>query len=213
MNRIVLVLIGSAAAALAGCASPWKASFRPDPDAGGVRFERTERVAVLEVPWERVDAAIRELTEDAKASDVHPNEWPQEKKDAAKARLLSALQVQGGPTDWIVLGHSSFKTISSADPGDPSLTEFARSIGADEARWSSLYLGKVLTTRDEPVRSFTTGTLWVYDGRRGRSVPRTFTQSTTAWVPVTVQADERAYMVFYLRRAGERSAVGQGNER
>lgn len=196
-----------AATALGGCtASPWNATYvgRRDPGAA-LEAERgaARPVVVRSVPWERIEQTLRELDAEIAATDVHPDEWPEARKEAAKARLLRGLQVSD-PAELIeVLGKSEFRTTDRVHPetpkGEAELVAFARLVGADLVVWSGRYLGKADRVVKEPVTTYSSGTDWGWtrdDARR----PLAFSESSTTWVPVRVQMDELGYVAYFLRR-------------
>lgn len=200
----MLVALGSA-----GCAGPtvWERAFEPCVGASLEPVAEGAPVRVREVPWDRIHETLRALEDDVAASDTPPDEWPPERRAQAQARLLRALQVTSDPATIEVLGVSEFRTTDPLRPGGTGgedLRVFARRIGADEAVWSARYLGKAQRIVDRPVSAYTTGTDWFF-GRRGRGGwgrhgNGFYSESTTTWVPVAVEADEHAYIAFFLRR-------------
>lgn len=194
--------------AMAGCSGPtvWERAFEPCEGASLAPAAEGAPVRVREVPWDRIHDALRDLEADVAASDIPPEEWPPERRAGAQARLLRALQVTADPASVEVLGVSEFRTTDPLRPGGAGAEElraFARQIGADEVVWASRYLGKAQRIEDRPVSTYTTGTDWFF-GRRGRgrwgSGSGFYSESTTSWVPVAVEADEHAYTAFFLRR-------------
>lgn len=186
-----------------GCSSIWQDAYRPSPLSTGaptLRYPSEQPVVVREAPWERVETALQELEEQEAASDTHVSEWSIEQRDAATARLLTALQLHDSPADMIVLGHSSFATTDPIRPADGTLETMARRMGADYAIWTSKYLGQGTRVVDRPVPVRRSGWGHYYD--RGDRVwrHRYYSDLDTAWVPVVVQADRHAYIAFFLRR-------------
>lgn len=198
----VLSLMGMAAWALtaAGCGpSVWKARFEP---AGVEAPPRAANAAVQvrEVPWERLEPALAELEKDVAASDVHPDDWPEERRAEARAKLLRGLQVSVDASAVQVLGRSYFRTTDDVRPGDGELAAFARELGATQVVWSRTHVGKADRIVQEPVTEYRTG--WWDDpvSRDRRNGPSgRYTESSTTWVPVKVQADEYAFIAYYLR--------------
>lgn len=184
---------------ITGCSSPWQQSFEPVPGVAisPVASPVAVAVALRRVPWERLDAALTELEGDLAASDIHPDEWPADRRAARDARLLTALQFSEPPDRCTILGRSVFTSTTSIRPTDGELADFARSIGATHAVWSTRFAGTTQIVRQEPVRSSTTE--W---GRR-RSDDRydSFSASTTAYVPVVVEADQHAWIAYFVRVA------------
>lgn len=193
MHRLVCVLI----LAISGCASAWKNHYRgAEP---GV-FAPTESVTIREIPWSRLDETLRSIESARAASDIHPDEWTDAQRAAEHAALLRGLQVSEDPGSVVVIGRSVFRSTDHLRPEDGSLERFARSIGADLAVWSANHLGTRRVTRQQPVHEhgYTTRRITTPDGRkRTEHIPwdRTF------YVPVAVDADEYAWVVYYLRRS------------
>jgi hypothetical protein len=176
--------------ALGGCSSPWKDHYAGSVSPGAP----SARVTVREVPWERVDGALREIQRVRAESPVHRDEWTEAERAEEKATLLRGLQISEDPSRVEVLGRSVFRTTDAVDPGDGELAKFAGEIGADYAVWSSSYVGKTDRIEHEPVRR--TGGGWGYDSdRRGR-----WGVYDGTWdVPVVVSADEYAWIAYFLR--------------
>jgi len=147
------------------------------------------------VPFERIQATLTSLTEQAARSDVHPDDWPREKRDAAHAELLRGLQVSENPATIRVLGRSEFTTTDRIRPDDGTLEKFARKIGASTVVWSSAYRGQADIIVDHPVTEWRTST-WV--GRGGHAVP--FSETYTVWVPIRMTADQYAFVAFFLTK-------------
>lgn len=182
---------------IAGCeTSRWRQGLVAGPDRG-VALSPEVGVRVREVPWERVDAMLRQLHSDLAASDRHFDEWTPEQKLAHKAKLLQGLQISE-PADTVsVLGQSEFKSTDTSVAGSNELMKLARELGADTVVRSSVYVGKADRIVQEPVTTYSSGTAWWRDGDRRR--PDSFSEQQTTWVPVRVQADETAYIAFFLR--------------
>jgi hypothetical protein len=119
-----------------------------------------------------------------------------EKSLAAKQKLLTALQVTADPAHVEILGRSEFRTTSETNPNDGELAAFARKLGAETVVWSSNYLGKAQIVRDEPVTEWRTGS---WSSGHGTRRYQTYTESATIWVPVVVEGDEHAFLVYFLR--------------
>lgn len=187
-----------AACFLAGCSpSLWQSEYRAVATAPPLPTGGT--VVLREVPWERVQRTLEELRAEVEASDIHPDEWPAERRSAADAKLLRALQVSGDPSSVEILGRSVFRTTSRTRPDDGELSEFARRIGATMVVWSSKYLGKTETVVQEPLTEYVTETGSGYRDRHGVRRSDSYTRTSTLWVPVRVSADENAWMAFFLR--------------
>lgn len=192
---LALLMTLLALAPLGGCATAWKQHYQGDPP-GAV--EPSESVTLREVPWARVDQMLRDVESARAASDTHPDEWPAERLAAEKAALLEGLQISEPPDDIEILGRSVFRSTTPLRPGDGSLASFARSIGADYAVWSSNYLGTKEIVQQEAVRSTGIGVYGSYSRgpRHGYYQP----WGRTTFVPVVIEADEHAWVVYYLRK-------------
>jgi hypothetical protein len=185
------VLIGS----LTACTSPWQSAFEPASDAA---YPPSERVVIREIPWERVASALGEIDAQRAASDVHPDEWPAEKLEAEKARLVEALQLSEDPGSLEILGRSDFNSTADVQILDGSLSSFARSIGADYALWSSAFMGTAEAIEREPVTR--SGYTWRRHRRRDGHVDYDYLPyNETVYVPVVVERDRFAWVVFYVR--------------
>jgi hypothetical protein len=196
-----LVLSLLVAAALTGCErSLWESQFASS-GATGAALPADAPVQIREVPWERVQETLKDLNAEAAASDVHPDDWPQAKKDASKARLLKGLQVSGNPGGIGVLGRSDFRTTSPVRADDGALAAFARKIGADSVVVTRSFVGKADVVRTESINEFRTGS-WYEPRRSGRRGSTTFTETSTTFVPVHTREDQWAWIAFFLRIAG-----------
>lgn len=162
-------------------------------------------VQVRKVPWERVQGTLKDLEAQAAASDVHPEDWSEGKKFEVKGTLLRGLQVSDDAASIEVLGRSNFRTTSPVNPESPDaggMSEFARKIGATRVAWTSAYLGKADTIVQEPVSAWSRGTAWDSRDEKGRPRSRDYSENSTSWVPVRVQADEYAFVAYFLRDQG-----------
>jgi hypothetical protein len=193
---LLAVLLG-AFAVLQGCtSSPWEQNFVATAEAPPLA--NNAPVQLREVQWDRVQAGLREIEAKEAATDVHPEDWPPEKKAAVKGSLLRTLQVSEDPSKVEIVGRSTFRTTTPLSPeSDRDLVTLARKVGADRVVWTRSLMGRADRIVQEPVTTFGTsfGTGWGH--RRGPSTA--FTQTSTTWVPVVVQADEIAYVAYFLR--------------
>lgn len=194
--RLLLLLL---AFAMGGCAaSPWERNYVPHSAAP--RLPGSAAVSVRSVPWERVVGTLRELEAEVAASDSHPDEWPEERRAAARARLLRGLQVSESPERVAVVGRSEFRSTERIRPetaeGTARLASFARRVGADTVVWTARYVGKADAIVDQPVTTHAHGLL--HRRGDGRDIP--YSETTTTWVPVVVRADEYAFIAYFLRR-------------
>ncbi len=181
-----------------GCASPspWESSYI------GARPEAPLRdaplPAVRDVSWERLASTRDELEKEVAASDSHPDQWSEDRREASRATLLKGLQVTEDPSRIQVLGRSEFSSTNNIRPDDGTLAAFGASIGASRVIWSSHFLGKADKVVSEPVTTYVTGYDWVRD-RKGRHRYEPTSYHTTTWVPVTVRANDYHWVAYFLR--------------
>lgn len=184
---------------LSACTSPWRQTFEPATIAD---YPPTERAVIREVAWERIDSALRAIDAQRAASDIHPDEWPPERIEAQKARLATALQLSEDPSEIEILGRSAFNSTADVDLFDGALSDFATSIGADYAIWSTSYVGRAQTIEREPVTR--TGAGWARHRRRDGHVDYDYLPFTeTVYVPIVIERDQFAWVVYYVRVIGD----------
>ncbi len=195
----ILLLSLAFIAPLTACSTTWQDHYRGV--AAGVHppTPASEPVTIREVPWARLDATLRSIEARRAASDIHRDEWTQQERDDERTELLRGLQISEDPDTIIVLGRSVFRSTNHLRPDDGSLERFARSIGADFAIWSANHLGTRRVTRQQQVHEHG------FHGRRytdsqGRRRTAYEPWDRTVFVPVSVDADEYAWVVYYLRR-------------
>lgn len=180
---------------LASCVTPWKRSF--EPFAEGV-YPPTDRVVIRRVPWERLNDALGAIEQNRANSDIHPADWPPEKRWEEHARLVQALQLSEGPDRVVILGRSVFRSTGKVEIMDGSLASFARSIGADYAIWSGTYIGRAQRVEQETI----TRHGFTYARRRTRDGHIDYDYipfHETIYVPIVVERDEHAWVVYYAR--------------
>lgn len=195
LKRLALVGLLS----LGGCASVWQRNFESRTDSALPALPARTPVEVREVPWARVEQALVDLSKLWEESDVPYEQWPPEKKRDADARLLRALQVTDSPDQVQIVGRSSFKTTERVRPGSGDLGDFARKVGADTAIWASRYVGRGERVETQPVYSSGYRHVQYYDARSNKYRTRYEYDDWTTYVPVVVEADETAWVVYYLR--------------
>lgn len=188
---------------VAGCSNSWKSTFVPSPGAesGLAPLTPDAPVRVREVDWERLQTAIGEMRASAAASDVPVSEWSEAEKATMKSTLLRALQVTADPAGVVILGRSDFRTTQTLRPettDQPELVSFARAIGADEVVWSRGYMGRAQTIINEPVNSWYYGNESYWDSRNRRWRTRSYSDQSTTFIPVQVEADQYAYIAYFL---------------
>ena len=212
LSALGMLLIGG------GCqATAWERTFEAHDglvETGAAPAARSDAgaavpfVDVRRVPWERMDGALERLNELAASSSTHPEEWTTDRLGRARAELLEALQISEPPARVEVLGRSLFTTTDPVRPDDGSLAAFARAIGADRAVWASRYLGKAERIEREPVTSYNSGSTWFKRDGRWRS--GSYSENSTTYIPVVIDADEFAFAVYYLR-VGRRAEAEPAN--
>lgn len=205
--RTVLAL-SAAALVPCGCTTIWEESFRgkPLPDTEAVAPAEVE---LREVPWARLSATLTELEAQRAASAVAPQDWPLDRKEQAKAELLSGLQV-GAPSNEVrIIGSSRFRTTDRLRADDGDLGRFAGRIGANRVIWSYDYLGKADRIVSEPVTTIGSGGP-VWNPAIGDTTWDPWGVNTTTWVPVVYQADEYAWAVFFLRIGAADASMAPG---
>ncbi len=216
--RGVAAIVFGAAALLGGCAadpSVWEQGFVREDGGARAALQAQTPVRVRAVPFERVEQFMNELDAEVAASDVPRTQWAPDKKQAAEAKLLRGLQVTADPASVDVVGVSRFRTTDDLRPDSrdqPALMSFARDVGANEVVWTTRYLGKADKIVEKPVtriggsRGYW-GNGWYGEWGSGGD----WGGSSTTWVPVRVQADERMFVLFFLRNSdlpGEDAPAG-----
>ena len=194
------VLLGSAVASslLGGCAtSPWQAAYT---SLSTEPLSPTTDVKIRGVSWERLEPVLRELDAEAAKSDAPPEEWPADLRAPRQTSLLEALQVTRDAGTVDIIGRSAFKTTDIVEPEDGELAALARQKGADLVVYSRSYLGKTEKIVQEPVTTYSSGTnsWWASDARRRRRHVD-FSESSTSWVPMKIQADEHFVVAYFLK--------------
>ncbi len=194
MTRALSIL--AAVLLLPACASTWQDQYQGAPKG---THAPTQTVTVREVPWVRVNSALQNLESQRAMSDTHPDEWTSEQRAAEHTTLLTALQISEPPETVTILGRSVFRSTDRLTPTDGSLSDFARSIGADYAVYAVNYLGTKKVAQQEPVHE-TGFREHRYTDAQGRRRSDYAPYDRTAFVPVVVDADEYAWVVYYLRK-------------
>jgi len=154
-------------------------------------------ITVRRVSWDRVEASLRDLEAQAAASDVHPDEWSEERKQAAKGTLLRGLQISQPGDRVMILGRSQFKTSDGLPEQDSTLRALGTRLGANMVVYSTRVLGKTDKIVQSPVTGSTTGTGWRRE-RDGNYRPDTYSETSTTWIPIRVTTDETGGIAYYL---------------
>lgn len=184
------------ALALAGCSNPWQESYKPYVSAAPL--PESAEITVREIPWQRMEAALREQEEILASSDTHWEEWTDEERREANAKLLRALQITDDPERVTLVGVSSFRTTDKVKPWDGELREVARERGAHYAVWANRYLGKAETIVTRTVWSDTIDSV-NYEDFSGEDRRASRYRTSSADVPVVVEKDETGYTAFFIR--------------
>ncbi|MBL8761959.1 MAG: hypothetical protein JNL50_11725 [Phycisphaerae bacterium] len=190
--------VGIASPLLGGCTtSPWQATYT------GLSTEPlvpTTDLKIRAVSWERLEPVLRELDAEAAKSDAPPEEWSADLRVQRQAKLLEALQVTRDAGSVEIIGRSAFKTTDHVEPEDGQLAALARQKGADLVVYSRSYLGKAEKIVSEPVTTYSSGSesWWGSDSRRRRRHVD-FSETSTSWVPVKIQADEHFFVAYFLK--------------
>lgn len=196
-NLLTVAVLGALTAGFgAGCSSVWQESYRPFASAPAL--PEGSQVVVREIPWERMESALREQEQLLASSDVHWEEWDREQRRAANEKLLKALQISDDPERVHLIGVSSFRTTDRVRPWDGELESFARKQGAHYAIWADRYLGKAETIVRQTVWSDTTDYI-SYEDAGGNNRRATRQRSKSSEVPVVVEQDETGFTAFFLR--------------
>lgn len=184
--------------ALSGCASPslWETSYSGPTQPLKKASETAPAARIREIPWSRMSDTLAGLREQAAKSDIHPDEWSAEQREAAKAQLLKGLQISADPARVEVLGRSEFRTTDTLKPTDFALQDFARRLGATTVVYAMTSLGKADTIVEKPITTTYTESSWRGSGRGRDPI---FSGSSTTWVPVRIQTEELGWVAFYLR--------------
>ncbi len=184
---------------LTGCThtSVWENEFRRS-DGTATPLSQSAPIKIREVSWDRVNQTLAEINEKLAKSDTHYDDWSPEQKSRLKAQMLKGLQVSTSPQNVDILGRSEFRTTNRVRPGDGELERFARKIGATTVIVTSSYLGTAETIRQEPVTEYRTGTITRNSNDDSKRRDTTISESSTAWVPIRVTADENAFIAFFL---------------
>jgi hypothetical protein len=197
---IRVIVLGAVLLAVHGCGSAWQRTYEGRPATSAVRLAAGEEVVIREVPWSRLEATLSELAASRAASDTHYDDWSAEQKREADRRLLVAMQIPEPLDEVEIVGRSSFKTTDRLRPNDGELERFARQIGATQVAWSRQIVGKADRVVREPVHNSGFRPIEYYDRSDRRYRTRYEYDDWTTYVPVVVEADETAWVVYYLRR-------------
>ncbi|MCC7387999.1 MAG: hypothetical protein IT431_04440 [Phycisphaerales bacterium] len=202
---LVWVVVG------AGCGpSVWERSFELEPGATtgtatiGTPTAGTPAagVTVREVPWGRVGPALAAENERIVQSETNRLDWAADQARESELGVLRALQLPVPAEQARLIGRSNITTTQALDPEGRELAEFAASVGADYAVWSSQPLGKTQVVEQEPV----TRDRWrwerIWDADDGRFIYVRRWEPETVWVPLVIEKNEARWVVFYVKAEG-----------
>jgi hypothetical protein len=202
LGRFAATVVLLAGVILGGCQSTWERAFEPERGFVSLTYPEGEgghEVVVRRVPWERLRIGLEGIERSRAESDVHPDDWSEQRRLAERAELLRTLHVDREPEEVVLLGRSQFKSTWRISPDDGSLARFARSIGADYAIWSNRSVGKAQRIEHRSVPTDSYSTIRYYDKDSGKYRTATRHTFSTTQVPVAVWRDETAFVVYYLR--------------
>ena len=195
----ILLLSAFTLLAFAGCttSSVWENEFRRGESRAMPRSQNAS-IRIREVPWERVNQTLIEINEKLAKNDTHYDDWSPDQKARLKSQMLRGLQISTPAEQVDILGRSEFRTTDRLRPEDGTLEAFARKVGATTVIITTAYLGKADTIRQEAITEYRSGTSTrnVSDDSRRRD--HSISESSTIWVPIRVQADENAFIAFFL---------------
>lgn len=202
MREVAMVFGALALGAMSGCTSggEWAHHYQPEVlgrvEGTGPVLGAQDAVEVREVAWDRMEAALN-VERRAGSGDVHPRDWSDETRAAERMELLRELQVPDSTTAMI-LGRATFTSTEVATKDE--LIEKARKVGANRVIVSTRPLGQREVIRDEPVTTTSTGTRWSdRRGRDGRSRYESYSETSTTYVPIVVDAELVQYAAYFLR--------------
>ena len=182
---VLCLTLGLVVGGCAGGPSVWEQNLSSGPDAAPAIASQTQ-VSVRNIPWEQMEQTV-------------VNQLAAAQRNAeAKSQLLRGLAVPGNPAAVRVVGKSEFKTTDKMSTDSVEFHNLARKLGADTVVWSSKVMGKVDKVVQQPVTTMSSPSV---SGRpfEANSRSGSLADNRTTYVPVTVKADEVAFVVYYLR--------------
>lgn len=200
--RGVLVAAALALSTLSACTTggEWANHYQPEVlgrvEGTGPVLGEQDVVEIREIAWDRMEAAL-DIERRAGLGDVHPRDWSDETRTPERMALLRELQVPDS-TAAMILGRATFASTDIATKQE--LLEKARKVGANRVIVSTRPLGQREVIRDEPVTTTSTGTRWTSRrDRDGRYRHESYSEQSTTYVPVVVDADLIQYAAYFLR--------------
>jgi hypothetical protein len=154
-------------------------------------------VRVRKAPWNRIQAALKEIETDIARSDAPMEEWTPDQQLVTKGKLLKGLQVTAPAERVQVLARSTFATTDPL-PAEDSLQALGAKLGATQVVWSTQVIGQTDKIVQSPASSSSYGTRYRRNSDGDRD-PDSFHESTTTWIPVRVTADQIGAIAYFLR--------------
>ncbi len=172
-------------------ATPAAAALPTDPPAADAP------TLVREASWGRLMEFRINLAERIRESEMHGADWLAANQEVYKTGLLRALQIQEPADRVTLLGSSDFRSVDRLDGNDGHLEEFARSIGANRVFWTFS-----LTQARIQQKSINDQVFGTDNGALNRRVDNRrvgITDVSAPFIPMPVQRNETAWLVYYLR--------------
>lgn len=201
-NTRVAAAMSLVMVALCGCTTggQWTNHYQPEVlgrvEGTGPVLGEQDAVEIREVAWERMEAALN-VERRGGLGDIHPRDWTDDIRSTEREALLRELQVTD-PGATTILGRATFASTEVATKKE--LLAKARKVGANRVIVSTRPLGQREVIRDEPVTTTSSGTRWSSRrDRDGRYRHESYSETSTTYVPVVVDADLIQYAAYFLR--------------
>ncbi len=192
-----------AVATLGGCAAdPWKQSYTGPGRTDGPSYPPSTNVQVRVITFAQLNEAqsfaTRYLDEHKLAKE---DVTPIERRELWQG-TLGAFRMREDARNVNFLGQSAFTSEFQAQPDDPRLIEFAKSLGADVAFLATEYEGERQGYTTVPMTTSTNANRYsTITGPRGTAIYQTGGSSTsTAWVPIPTTYQQWSNVAIYMRR-------------
>lgn len=148
-------------------------------------------VHVQHIPWQRMDTALHVFDDAIAASDVHATQWTYQEQLDLGGSLRTMLQL---PDDMTLAPIAVTRFTSTRQlSGGNTLAAAASQVGADIAVWSRVDAGEADIIVREPITEYTTGSVKI------EGTWETYTETSTAWVPVPSRVRQWKYAAMFLR--------------
>lgn len=206
INHVLIRAAGALCVAILACLTAcatggeWSNHYQPEVlgrvEGTGPVLGEQDDIDIREIAWDRMEAALN-VERRAGLGDVHPRDWSDEARAPERMALLRELQVPDS-TAAMILGRATFASTEVATK--EQLLDKARKVGANRVIVSTRPLGQREVIRDEPVTTTSTGTRWSNRrDRDGRYRHESYSETSTTYVPVVVDADLVQYAAYFLR--------------